>query len=92
MFETLFPDFQSRNEVRGGLSGLAQIRGWRGDTPVEQRFQSDLEYISTWSFWKDLVILCRTPAFLVRQKPQMCPSAAQAGNLAGPREEALDLP
>jgi len=49
--------------VRGGLTGLAQIRGWRGDTSVEERLRSDLEYIETWSLAKDLWIMLRTLSF-----------------------------
>jgi lipopolysaccharide/colanic/teichoic acid biosynthesis glycosyltransferase len=58
------PEFVRRLEVRGGLTGLAQIRGWRGDTSVEERLRSDLEYIETWSPAKDLWILLRTVFFL----------------------------
>lgn len=68
VFETSLPEFRLRVEVRGGLSGLAQVRGWRGDTSLDRRLQSDLEYIEHWSFWRDLGILCRTPVSLLRPK------------------------
>jgi lipopolysaccharide/colanic/teichoic acid biosynthesis glycosyltransferase len=60
IFKERMPEFVRRLEVRGGLTGLAQIRGWRGDTSVEERLRSDLEYIETWSLAKDLRILLRT--------------------------------
>jgi lipopolysaccharide/colanic/teichoic acid biosynthesis glycosyltransferase/glycosyltransferase involved in cell wall biosynthesis len=68
IFEERLPEFRRRLEVRGGISGLAQIRGWRGDTSIEKRLQSDLEYIERWSFWKDLAILFLTPPSLLRPK------------------------
>ncbi len=70
VFEQRFPKFKSRLEVPGGITGLAQIRGWRGDTSLEERLKSDLEYIENWSFWKDVLILWRTPFVLLRQKVQ----------------------
>jgi lipopolysaccharide/colanic/teichoic acid biosynthesis glycosyltransferase/glycosyltransferase involved in cell wall biosynthesis len=63
IFEAEMPEFARRLVVRGGLTGLAQIRGWRGDTSVEERLRSDLEYIETWSFVKDLWIIVRTASF-----------------------------
>jgi putative colanic acid biosynthesis UDP-glucose lipid carrier transferase len=46
------------------MTGLAQIRGLRGGTPVlkslELRLASDLEYIQSWSIWLDLSILLQT--------------------------------
>ncbi len=70
VFEAAFPDFKRRVEVRAGITGLAQIRGWRGDTSIEQRIKSDLQYIENWTLWKDLLILFRTPLFLMRQAAQ----------------------
>ena len=50
--------------MRPGLTGLAQVRGWRGETETEakllRRVESDLEYIDNWSLWLDVVILART--------------------------------
>jgi lipopolysaccharide/colanic/teichoic acid biosynthesis glycosyltransferase len=46
------------------MTGLAQVRGWRGETDTEEklihRIDSDLEYIATWSLGGDLLIICRT--------------------------------
>ncbi len=67
IFEASFPEFRRRLEVRGGMTGLAQVRGWRGDTSIEERLRADLEYIGHWSLWKDLMILVRTPFSLVRR-------------------------
>ena len=54
------------------MTGLAQVRGWRGETETEEkllrRVESDLEYIDNWSLWLDFVILARTimPVFAAR--------------------------
>lgn len=53
-----------RHTVKPGLTGLAQVRGFRGNTEREQdltdRLQADLEYLHGWSIWRDLHILYRT--------------------------------
>jgi lipopolysaccharide/colanic/teichoic acid biosynthesis glycosyltransferase len=63
--EVLLPGFGKRLEVRGGITGLAQVRGWRGDTSLKERLRCDLEYIEHWSFWEDVRILWRTPRALL---------------------------
>ncbi len=68
-FEQVTARYAARHQVRPGITGLAQVRGWRGETETEEklrhRVDSDLDYIETWSPWLDLVILVRTiPAVL----------------------------
>jgi lipopolysaccharide/colanic/teichoic acid biosynthesis glycosyltransferase/glycosyltransferase involved in cell wall biosynthesis len=70
LFSERDPRFGRRLEVRGGLTGLAQIRGWRGNTSVDERLKSDLEYVDTWSLSMDLLILLQTPLALWRGKQQ----------------------
>ena len=71
-FEMVTPHYAERHRVRPGMTGLAQVRGWRGETETEEkllrRVESDLEYIDNWSLWLDLVILARTimPVFAAR--------------------------
>lgn len=61
--------YWQRHSLRPGLTGLAQVRGYRGATDREQdltdRVGSDLEYIANWSPWLDLVILAMTARVLV---------------------------
>jgi exopolysaccharide biosynthesis polyprenyl glycosylphosphotransferase len=61
-----------RHAIKPGMTGLAQVRGLRGATQsqeeLEQRVASDLEYMNTWSFWRDIKILLRTWAVLVHEK------------------------
>lgn len=53
-----------RHRIKPGLTGLAQVRGYRGNTLAEDdlqnRLMADLEYLSNWSLWRDLLILLRT--------------------------------
>jgi len=63
-FEMVTPRYHARHRVRPGMTGLAQIRGLRGETETEEkllrRVAADLEYIEKWSFRLDLTILART--------------------------------
>jgi polysaccharide biosynthesis protein PslA len=63
-FELVTPHYPARHRVKPGLTGLAQVRGWRGQTETEEkllrRVESDLEYIEDWSLWLDIRILART--------------------------------
>jgi polysaccharide biosynthesis protein PslA len=67
-FEMVTPHYFARHCVRPGMTGLAQVRGLRGETETEQkllqRIAADLEYIEHWSLWLDLKILLRTVATL----------------------------
>ena len=57
-------NYAARHQVKPGLTGLAQVRGWRGPTITEEqiirRVESDLEYIERWSPWLDITIILRT--------------------------------
>lgn len=57
-------DYFARHNIKPGITGLAQVRGFRGETrdieQMVQRVESDIEYINNWSLWLDFVILLRT--------------------------------
>jgi lipopolysaccharide/colanic/teichoic acid biosynthesis glycosyltransferase len=63
-FEKVTPHYAARHRARPGMTGLAQVRGLRGETETEEkllrRVEADLEYIDNWSLWLDVVILART--------------------------------
>jgi len=63
-FSELLARYTNRHQVLPGMTGLAQVRGYRGETDtmekLERRIVHDLEYIRTWSFWLDLKILFLT--------------------------------
>jgi putative colanic acid biosynthesis UDP-glucose lipid carrier transferase len=62
-------DYFARRNIKPGITGLAQVRGFRGETKdleqMIQRVESDIEYINNWSLWLDFVILLRTLSALV---------------------------
>ncbi|HEY4171790.1 MAG TPA: sugar transferase [Rhodopila sp.] len=69
-FEAISHRYGARHVVKPGMTGLAQIRGWRGETDTEEkllrRIDSDLEYIATWSLGRDLTIIRRTIVTMLR--------------------------
>ncbi len=72
LFEEVTDRYAARHRVKPGLTGLAQVRGYRGRTETEEklllRLDSDLEYIEKWSLWLDFVILVRTLLAVVRMR------------------------
>ena len=60
-FKDRIPLYMVKHYVKPGLTGLAQIRGLRGDTSVEDRIHADIEYIENWSLGMDIMILLKTP-------------------------------
>lgn len=69
-FEVVSQNYAARHSVKPGMTGLAQIRGWRGETDTEEkllnRIESDLEYIATWGLWRDVKIIVRTVVTVLR--------------------------
>jgi len=71
--DTLYDDvvegYLARHRVKPGVTGWAQINGWRGETDttekLERRVEHDLYYIENWSLWLDVKILLRTPLALL---------------------------
>src|SRR6516164_5446227 len=63
-YEKLIADYAFRNHVKPGITGWAQVNGYRGETPttdlMSRRVDLDRWYISNWSMWLDMVILFRT--------------------------------
>jgi lipopolysaccharide/colanic/teichoic acid biosynthesis glycosyltransferase len=49
-----------RHRVKSGMTGWAQINGWRGHTSIEKRIEFDLYYIENWSLLLDVKILLLT--------------------------------
>ncbi len=65
-FSWRFPQYARRLAVRPGLTGLAQVRGWRGDTSIQQRLHSDLEYIGRRGAGMYWSVLARTVSMEAR--------------------------
>jgi exopolysaccharide biosynthesis polyprenyl glycosylphosphotransferase len=60
-FSSKFPAYPLRHQVLPGLTGWAQINGWRGDSSLEKRLEFDLYYVRHWSLWLNLRIMLLTP-------------------------------
>ncbi len=59
-FRGEIPGYMLRHKVKAGMTGWAQIHGWRGNTSLHNRIEHDLYYIQHWSLGLDLRILIRT--------------------------------
>jgi lipopolysaccharide/colanic/teichoic acid biosynthesis glycosyltransferase len=70
LYHEVADGYFARHKVKPGITGLAQIRGWRGETDTEEklkgRIAADLEYIESWSLLLDVYILARTPLALLK--------------------------
>jgi len=64
LFSEVLSSYAARHKVKPGITGWAQVCGWRGETDTEdkliKRFEHDLYYIENWSIWFDIYVLCRT--------------------------------
>ncbi len=60
-FRSQIPGYMLRHMVKAGITGWAQINGWRGNTDLSKRIEHDLYYIENWSLWFDLKIMLLTP-------------------------------
>jgi len=59
-FKDEIPGYMQKHMVKAGITGWAQVNGWRGDTCVKTRVEYDLYYIENWSLWFDLKIIILT--------------------------------
>ena len=59
-FRAEYPHYMLRHKVRAGMTGWAQVHGWRGNTSIRMRIEHDLYYIENWSLMLDLKILFMT--------------------------------
>ena len=70
LYDEAVDGYFARHRVKPGITGWAQIHGWRGETnsqeKIQQRVEHDLYYIENWSILLDIYILLRTPFALLR--------------------------
>lgn len=59
-FKQRLPQYMLRHRVKAGITGWAQVHGWRGNTSIRKRLEYDLYYIENWSLALDLKILWMT--------------------------------
>ncbi|MEO8494767.1 MAG: undecaprenyl-phosphate glucose phosphotransferase [Planctomycetota bacterium] len=71
-YRRLIPGYMLRHKVKPGITGLAQVLGWRGETDtldkMSNRIQCDLQYIREWSLWMDVKILFKTVFVVCSQR------------------------
>ena len=71
-FAKIIPDYNRRFEAVPGITGLAQVRGYRGETDtvekMRNRVNSDIEYVETRTFWLDIKILFGTVATVISSR------------------------
>ena len=72
LYEEVVRRYPARHRARPGITGLAQVRGFRGNTIAEQdienRVMSDIEYIDNWSLGLDIYIIAKTGVTFLFQK------------------------
>ena len=70
LYEEAVDGYFARHRVKPGITGWAQINGWRGDTDtqekIQRRIEHDLYYIENWSLMFDIYIVLRTPFALIK--------------------------
>ena len=59
-FKNDIPSYMQKHLVKAGITGWAQVNGWRGDTSLEKRIEFDLWYVENWSLLLDIKIIIRT--------------------------------
>jgi len=59
-FRREIPGYMLRHQVKAGLTGWAQVNGWRGETSLHERVEHDIYYIRNWSLGLDVRILLMT--------------------------------
>ncbi len=74
IYAEVMPDYMLRYRVKPGMTGWAQVNGWRGNTDTEEklrkRVEFDFAYIRGWSITKDFVILLRTIPSVIAPPPE----------------------
>jgi putative colanic acid biosysnthesis UDP-glucose lipid carrier transferase len=72
LYRSLIEGYMLRHKVKPGITGLAQVSGYRGETEtlekMEKRVACDHQYIREWSFWMDLKILAKTLRVVLTQR------------------------
>jgi lipopolysaccharide/colanic/teichoic acid biosynthesis glycosyltransferase len=91
-FSREFPGYARRHDVRPGLTGWAQIHGWRGNTSLAERLRCDLQYVRRQSVAVDLYVLAMTPYVVLTgnhiHQHEACRSEHETQQLVTPLRDA----
>jgi Undecaprenyl-phosphate glucose phosphotransferase len=70
LYDQVVDGYFARHRVKPGITGWAQVNGWRGETDTQEKIQRrvdyDLQYIENWTLWSDVAILAMTPFSLLK--------------------------
>jgi len=88
-FQAEMSDYELRHAVPCGMTGWAQVHGWRGRTSLRKRLQYDLDYIGRWTFALDLRILLMTVEHVVYGRTQWNEKSPKAEAGAQPAQAAI---
>ena len=95
-FKDIVPLYMIKHYVKPGITGLAQIKGFRGDTSIEARIHEDIDYIENWSLMLDFYVLLKTPLKAINKSEKFAnvpknddtlPATAPINALKGEDEE-----
>jgi hypothetical protein len=89
-FKKYIPLYMVKHYVKPGITGLAQIKGLRGDTSVEDRIHEDIFYIEQWSIWLDLYILFKTPLKAFNKNEKYVPAQEEPVEVVYPELMEID--
>ncbi len=76
-FKEEVPMYMLKHLVRPGITGWAQVQGWRGDTSITQRIKCDLYYIENWSFLFDIKIILMTAFCMFNHSERLLPQGEE---------------
>jgi len=85
-FKREIPLYMVKHYVKPGMTGLAQIKGLRGDTSIADRINEDIAYIEGWSLWLDVLILLKTPFRLINKSERFTPRSKSSSEEGGADE------
>jgi Undecaprenyl-phosphate glucose phosphotransferase len=88
-FKHEIPNYMLRHKMKAGMTGYAQIRGWRGNTSLHKRIRHDMYYIRNWSLGLDIRILLKTLGSVWFSRHEQAPAPRQTrpeanGTLSSP--------
>ena len=90
-FAALYPEYEERHRMPVGLTGLAQVVGYVGDTSIEERLKYDNLYIDQWSFGNDLQLIFKTVWAVVRQNDRKTENLRLERAISTEAHNVLDL-
>ena len=87
-FKHRIPQYMLRHKVKAGITGWAQVNGWRGNTSLEKRIEYDLYYIEHWSVSLDLKIMWLTSSVAFSNAASAYESTMRTSSPAPPASSA----